>query len=638
MCGICGFVQSADISSRATLDTMTDLLRHRGPDDDGAVVFDRAGIAMRRLAVIDLDTGRQPISNEANDVWVVLNGEIYNYLELREELVSRGHRFRTRSDTEVLVHLYEEEGQALTERLKGMFAFALYDKRSKELLLARDRFGEKPLFYYAGDEAFVFSSEVKSLLAHPSVPRELNLEALPYYLRVGFTPEPVTLLRHVFILPSGHVLKLKDGEIQITRYHRYDYQPDPELCDVEKATERVRETLFSAVRRQMVSDVPLGGFLSGGIDSGSVMAIANRIRGGEAIQTFTVRFPSAAYDEGLVAESVAKHLNTRHYVHQVRDGAFREGDLWRIVDHIGLPFADSSAIPMSMVSEFARRQVTVCLSGDGGDEMFGGYEAFLWGLRIRNASQLPGIVLQAAASAVRLGSRAPWLRNAGGLRRYQRGLEVALLPEAQRMLAMHELFGDDELTELASSTAGGCLTLPRENLMTVEEPGSERWSYLRRMMCWRTKYNLPSDMLTKVDRMSMAHSLEVRAPFLDPDLAALASSLPDEVLLRDGVGKWILRRVVRDMLPDTVFSHPKRGFSIPLHLVQNESYEALAREVLLGQSPLHRLLDRDAVGNLLDFALLQRHDTALKSVYRASHQVWSLLQLFGWVERLGIEV
>lgn len=638
MCGICGFVQRSDIDGRAVLDTMTDLLRHRGPDDDGAALFDGAGIAMRRLAVIDLETGHQPISNETNDVWVVQNGEIYNYLELREELVSRGHRFRTHSDTEVLVHLYEDEGEALTERLKGMFAFAIYDQRKRELLLARDRFGEKPLFYYAGDDAFVFSSEIKSLLAHPSVSRRLDLDALPYYLKVRFTPEPITLLRQVSLLPSGHVLKLKDGGIQIARYHRYDYESDPELSDVEIATERVRETLFSAVRRQMVSDVPLGGFLSGGIDSGSVMAIANRIRDGEAIETFTVRFPSAVYDEGVLAESVAKHLNTRHHVHQVRDAAFREEDLWRIVDHVGLPFADSSAIPMSMVSEFARRRVTVCLSGDGGDEMFGGYEAFPWGLRIRNASQLPRIVLQVADAAVRLGSRAPWLRNAGGLRRYKRGLEVALLPEAQQMLAMHELFGDDELTELASPTAGRCLALPRENLMTREEFGSERWSYLRRMMCWRTKYNLPSDMLTKVDRMSMAHSLEVRAPFLDADLARLASRLPDEMLLRDGVGKWILRRAVRDMLPDAVFSHPKRGFSIPLHLVQNESYETLAREVLLGKSPLHRLFDRDAVGSLLDFALLQRHDTAAKSVYRASHQVWSLLQLFGWVERFGIEV
>jgi asparagine synthase (glutamine-hydrolysing) len=622
---------------RAVLETMADPLRHRGPDDEGAALFDGAGIAMRRLAVIDLETGHQPIPNETNDVWLVQNGEIYNYLELREWLVSRGHRFRTRSDTEVLVHLYEEEGEALTERLKGMFAFAIYDQRNGELLLARDRFGEKPLFYYAGDDAFVFSSEIKSLVAHPLVPRELSLEALPYYLKVRFTPEPITLLRHVSILPAGHVLKLKDGQIRITRYYHPDYEPDPELNDVEVAAERVRETLSAAVERQMVSDVPLGGFLSGGIDSSSVMAFANRSRG-EAVQTFTVRFPSAAYDEGVVAESVAKHLGTRHQVHQVRDATFLEEDFWRIIDHVGFPFADSSAIPMSMVSKFARRHVTVCLSGDGGDEIFGGYEAFLWGLRVRHASYLPKFVLRTAEAAVSLGSRAPWLRHTGGLRRYRRGLEVAALPEPQQLLAMHELFGDDELTELASPTGDAQLTLPRENRMTGSEPGSERWSYLRRMMSWRTKYNLPSDMLAKVDRMSMAHSLEVRAPFLDPDLAALGSRLPDDMLLRDGVGKWILRRAVRDLLPDAVFRHPKRGFSIPLHLVKNETYEALAREALLGRSPLHRLLDRNAVQKLLDFALLQQHDTAEKSVYRASHQVWSLLQLFAWVERFGVEV
>jgi asparagine synthase (glutamine-hydrolysing) len=365
------------------------------------------------------------------------------------------------------------------------------------------------------------------------------------------------------------------------------------------------------------------------------MAVASRLKN-EPIQSFTVRFPSEGYDEGEVAETVARHLGTTHRVHFVRDEGFSADDFWRIVDHVGTPFLNSTAIPTSIVSRFAREHVTVCLSGDGGDEMFGGYSVFQWRNKIAPVARAPRLLLAAGEQAARMAGRAPWLGKHSELRKLRRGLEVAQLPERAWLLSMGELLGTSEVRELCRGSEA--LLLPPENLMTEEPPRAARWSGLRKMMAWRIRHSLEPDMLVNVDRMSMAHSLEVRAPFLDPEMAELSMRLPDHLLLRDGVGKWILRRAVRDLLPSTLFEQPKHGFSIPLHRVQNDTYLGLVDDLLLQPHPLHALFDPGALARLTSFALTHMQDNAMLSVYRASHQVWALLQLFGWVTRFGITV
>jgi asparagine synthase (glutamine-hydrolysing) len=636
MCGICGFVETGNVSPPETLARMNDRLRHRGPDDEGTYRHGAVSMAMRRLAVIDLGTGHQPIGNETGDVWVVYNGEIYNFQELREGLLARGHTLRTRSDTEVLVHLYEEEGEGFVPRLMGMFAFAIHDRARRRLLFARDRFGEKPLFYHHTPERLVFASEIRSLLEHPSVPRVLDLESLPYYIRTGIMPSPLTLLKGVRSLPPGHIMVATEaGEATVKPYFRLQYTPDPALREPKAAVERVREALTNAVRRQLVSDVPLGAFLSGGIDSSSVVALATRLRP-DPIRTFTVRFPGADYDEGEIAAAVATHIGTRHHEHRVERAAFAEDDFWRIIDHVGQPFVDTSAIPTSMVSQVAREQVTVCLSGDGGDEMFAGYDGYQWAVPIQRAARSPRLLLGLAHAALRAASQAPWIPGSARLRRLRRGIEVARLPQRMQMFAMHQMFGEEELEALTVPGARSVVTLPDENLMTRDPPGEEGWSFLRRMLSYSTRFNLEADMLVKVDRMSMVHSLEVRAPFLDPEVAQVAWSLPDELLVRDGVGKWIVRQAVADLLPEVVFRHPKQGFSIPLHRYQNDTYKALVRRILLDRHDLHSVLSREAIERIVALGLDQQSDNVIRSVFRATHQIWLLTQLFGWAQRFGV--
>jgi asparagine synthase (glutamine-hydrolysing) len=638
MCGICGYVDRDAATPSGTLEGMNALLSHRGPDDEGSYRHGSVSMAMRRLAVIDLKSGQQPITDETGTTWVVLNGEIYNYRELREDLVARGHLFVTQSDTEVLVHLYEEEGEAFVAKLMGMFAFALHDRRRRRLVLARDRFGEKPLYYFASEGLFAFSSEIPSLLAHPRVERVVDLEGLRYYLATGMVPTPLTLLRGVRSLTPGHVLSVGvDGVATSRPYFRIEYRPDPGLRDPDRAARRVGEALANAVRRQLVADVPVGAFLSGGIDSSSVVAIARGLKP-DPIRTFTVRFPGADYDEGEVAAAVARHLRTRHVEHRVERQGFVEEDFWRVLDHVGLPFIDTSAIPTSKVSELARRDVTVCLSGDGGDEMFAGYTIFGLARRMRSASRLPRPLLEGARRVFSLTSGVPWLPGGVRFRQLRRGLEVVRLPDRMQVFALQQIFGSEEVEALCQNGMAPSLILPLDNTMTEETAGTERWSFMRRMMLSRTRFNLEADMLVKVDRMSMAHSLEVRAPFLDPEVADVAWSLPDDLLLRDGVGKWIVRRAVSSLLPEEVFRHPKQGFAIPLHRYQNDLYRSLVREVLLAPQALHRLFSHTALERLLSFSLEQQSDNARLSVFRASHQAWAMAQLFGWADRFHVSL
>jgi asparagine synthase (glutamine-hydrolysing) len=356
------------------------------------------------------------------------------------------------------------------------------------------------------------------------------------------------------------------------------------------------------------------------------------------LKAFTVRFPSRRYDEGRMAAEVARHLRVEHVVEHVAERSFVAKDFWRVIDSVGLPFFDSSALPVSLVSAAARRQVTVCLSGDGGDEMFAGYPYFRWHAGFERIGLLPQKFLRAAQHILERGAHAPWLGSQPLLRRGRRLIEAARLPERFWPSYLAEIFGANEALDLLKPDVGGELLLPEENLLTQEDPRGHRWSRLRRMMAWQIRHGLEPDMLVKIDRMSMAHSLEVRAPFLDPDVAGLAARLPDDLLIRQNTGKWVVREAMRGLLPEALFQQPKWGFSIPLHLVQNEAYRDLAEDLLLGPHRLDALFSKDALGRLMKFALDGARDDASTSIFRASHQLWALMQLFGWVSRFDVAV
>lgn len=640
MCGICG----AALASRSAggtdhVSAMQRRLVHRGPDSGGRFDCDGASLAVRRLAIIDLATGDQPVANEDGTVRVVQNGEVYNYRQLARELVRRGHIFSTRSDTEVIAHGYEEWGVDVFAKLKGMFATAVYDRTKRSLHLARDRFGEKPLFYWRDHGQIVFSSELQSLLEHPEVPRQMSPDALTCYLRLGFVPAPATFFKDVMLLPPGCSMTWSDGECRTSEYWRPNYEPDPEPARWDATVERVHDALANAVRRQMVSDVEIGALLSGGIDSSAVVAIMQRLVD-RPIKTFTVRFDEAEYDESAVAGAVARHLGTDHREIRVTNFGFEPDDLWRIVEHVGVPFPDSSAVPTYRVSREVAKEVKVCVTGDGGDEIFGGYGTFAWAPGVRRLTALPRPVLAGAARTLNVLPKALGVGHSRLVGRLERILRLASQPSAQWAadLSGTSYFSHDEVGRLVedpatASVAGAGLSeygrLPED---------AKAWTPLRRLMYVHLVHNLPQDMLTKTDRMSMAASVELRAPMLDPDLAALTMRLPDRCLVHGWKMKRVLREVARPMLPEAVVSRRKTGFSLPMHAYQNRTFFEMADELLSKRDGPLSLLRSDAVHRIRKQAVAQRHAATTPSAHRPNHQLWALMLLAAWGERFKVSV
>lgn len=647
MCGICGVAHSSrSASERQHVAAMQRRLFHRGPDSAGRFDCDSASLAVRRLAIIDLETGDQPVSNEDGTVQVMQNGEIYNYKELAQELKNRGHTFKTRSDTEVIVHGYEEYGTGVFDKLKGMFAIAIYDQRQRELVLARDRFGEKPLFYYLGcggsngAAKIVFSSELQSLLEHPDVPREMCFEALGCYLRLGFVPAPATMFKNVLQLPPGNWLRWSAGQCQRVRYWRPGYVPDPALSDIEVAAEEVRRALTTAVRRQLTSDVEVGALLSGGVDSGAIVASVQALSD-KPLKTFTVRFDESGYDESQGARAVAKHLGTDHHETTVANLGFCEDDLWRVVEHAGVPFADSSAIPTYRIAREVSKNVKVCLTGDGGDEIFAGYGIFAWVLRSAWTMSLPKPLLVGASRAARAFAGMRGLGDSRIGRRAVRYAGVATTPVSNRLIETGGLafFSQAELSRLATDPAIA-ETLDGELARSYGRlpDEAEEWSPMRRYMYVHLMRDLPEDMLTKVDRMSMAASVETRAPMLDPDLVELSMKLPDEVLVKGNTKKRVLREAVRPALPKSVLSQPKLGFSLPLHAFRNRAFFEMADELLAKTDGPLSVLNPRAVQRTKKRAVAWRRDDGARSAHRVNHQLWALMLLAAWGERFNVSV
>ena len=635
MCGICGIRVSHDGDEATSLThLMNDLLVHRGPDDGGVETWGSTAIAMRRLSIIDLATGHQPMHSSDGRHTIVFNGEIYNFRQLRDELVADGVSFRTTSDTEVVLELVRRDGAEAAARLNGMFAFCVLDRDDGSLLLARDEFGQKPLYWFSDGERFVFSSELPSLLADHHIPRKIDQVALAHYLRVFAVPAPLTMIEGVRQLLPGHWMRLRDGEVTsgVTRWNG-EGTGDPITSDRE-ALDLVREALVDSVQRHMISDVPLGAFLSGGIDSTAVVAAAMQ-SAARPIQTFTVRWDDRDYDESPVAKIIAQHLGTDHHEIHINAGGFDPDVFSSVVDHMSQPFGDVSLLPTFLLCKEVRQHLTVALSGDGGDEMFAGYDDLgRYQTLDKIASRVPAGALRSAAKTLDWLAPKPGFRTLGPLRMARRGARVAALAAPERIWTINNQMDPVDFDALC----GGLLRPPDFQPIRELLVGYPNATPLRDMMEFRTNFILPDQFLPKVDRMSMASSLEVRAPLLDRRIAAVARRLPDHMLRRDGVGKWALREAIRPWVPATVFDQPKRGFAAPLHSLQNQSYIDLCRgEILDRDHPIMgTFFHHDALRRVVDRALAKTGSGAEESQFRVNNQAFALLLLATWTRRFNV--
>jgi asparagine synthase (glutamine-hydrolysing) len=592
---------------------MCDQIRYRGPDDEGYHIDGGCGLGMRRLSIIDLSTGHQPISNEDGSLWIVFNGEIYNYQELRSDLIRAGHRFRTNSDTETLVHLYEEEGVDGIRKLRGMFAYALWDARRRCLMLVRDRFGKKPLYYAALPQGLYFGSELKCLRT-AGVPLDLDPEALRLYLQFSYIPHPWSSYRAIRKLdPGSWMIYHSDGRIEQNRYWKLPVaaaEPDPGLTESE-ACDRLRTTFDESVRLRMISDVPLGAFLSGGIDSSLVVASMAR-QSAEPIKTFSIGFEEAEFNELPYAAEMAHHSKTEHREMLVRPDSL---DLLpRIVRHFDEPFGDTSAIPTFLVSEFASQYVKVCLSGDGGDELFAGYESISHVQRQHWMDRIPQFVRGAIS------------RAADGLPYSAYGKNY--LRMISRSSALERYF------ELNTTPYFLCRLLLRPDWINPTDGAFFRDTFpdclppdsagiLAKALYFEATAKLAGDILVKVDRMSMANSLEVRCPLLDSELTELASRIPHAWKIRGGLGKRILLRALGDRLPPAVLKRKKMGFGVPLSVW----FRGPLREFLWDHLTGSVFLNRGIVSPDFLESMLREHQSGRRN---NSHWLGLLLMLELW--------
>ncbi|MGQ0637368.1 MAG: asparagine synthase (glutamine-hydrolyzing) [Planctomycetaceae bacterium] len=669
MCGITGAAWNAETPALSpdVLVSMTSALAHRGPDDAGyyhslcapagtgrdpqwgaasaaASTGPGGALGHRRLSIIDLAGGHQPLCNEDGSVWIAFNGEIYNYRELQARLEQRGHRFRTSSDTEAIVHAYEEFGVECVEHLRGMFAFAIWDQRRRRMFLARDRLGKKPLFYRCDSGRLLFGSELKALLQVPGIPRELDPQALDDYLTYQYVPHPQCILRGFSKLAPAHWALFEGGRLNVQRYWKPPYggshncapssataetvarEGNAQMCrpateaDARKA---LRETLTEAVRLRMRSDVPLGAFLSGGIDSTIVAGLMQSLSD-RPVQTFSIGFRERAFDERSYARAAADHLHTEHHEQVVEPEALKI--LPKLIWHYDEPFADSSAIPMMYLSEMTRRNVTVALSGDGGDELFAGYDRYQAVGVGQRFDRLPSPVRRLLTA--RLWQRLPAsTRQKSRRRKFKRLLAALAYPPERRYLKWISIFDDERLP--------GMYTADFRQKLNGHDPAGFLLSayhqcgtcdFVTRTTCADVLTYLPCDILTKVDIATMAYALEGRCPFLDHHVVELAARLPIEWKIQGRRGKKILIETFADLLPQAIQGRSKMGFGVPLDHWFRHELRDLLHDVLLSSRCRERgIFDPQAVARLVEEHIGNRWDHA--------YRLWSLLVLELWQQR-----
>jgi asparagine synthase (glutamine-hydrolysing) len=623
VCGIVGIVRADDSDvDQAVLRRMCEAIRHRGPDDEGFYLNGPAGLGLRRLAIIDLKSGQQPIHNQDRTAWIVFNGEIYNYRELRARLEKLGHTFYTNSDTEAIIHAYDRYGRDCPQHLRGMFAFAIWDERTQELFLARDRVGKKPLLYAEVKGQLIFASEFSALLLHPDISRDVEAEAIHYYLSYMCVPAPLTAYRAIRKLEPGHSLRWRKGNFKIERYWEPDFSTKLNISE-EEAGERAIEILREAVRLRLMSEVPLGAFLSGGIDSSAIVALMSQ-ESSEPVKTFSIGFEEQDFSELQHARRVAEHVGANHHEFIVRPDALEV--LPTLVEHYGEPYADSSAIPTYYVARETRKHVTVALNGDGGDESFAGYERYAAMRLAEKYHKLPAVLRESLIEqAVEILPTSELRRSR--LRDAKRFIQSANLPKVERYLrwvsvfdaqAKHDLYSDNFRRETAGTRVADLLEpwFGRANGAGIVDA-----ALLTDIMTY-----LPNDLLVKVDIATMAVSLEARSPFLDHQVIEFAASLPEKLKLRGLTTKYLLKRVLRRLLPSENLERRKMGFGVPIGHWFRGKLQPFLREILLSERALKRGLFRPESVN----QIVERHTAGERD---CANQLWTLLMLELWFQR-----
>jgi len=588
---------------------MCDVIKHRGPDEDGYFLDEYAALGMRRLKIIDLDTGTQPIYNEDKNIVVVFNGEIYNYQELRRDLFKKGHQFYTASDTEVIAHLYEDFGENFLKYLNGMFALAVWDRRNRKLILARDRMGEKPLYYTLLNNSLIFGSEIKSLLCHPMIFKEIEPEGIYSYFIFNSPPGDLTSYKNIFKLRPAEYLIWQNGSVRKSRFWQPIFR-SPLLTSDMEIQERLIDEVENSVRMRMVSDVPIGAFLSGGIDSSIMVALMSRLSS-SPVKTFSIGLQDEANSELPFARAVAERYGTEHYELVAQPDALNLVD--RIVWHFDEPFGDSSAIPTFLVSQMTREYVTVAISGDGGDELFGGYDRYRRILRRKYTERIPSGIRRAISKLV--GDRLPLGFKGKAYFQAMRYDNFECFAVGTKELLKTFLFTEEFLDKIKDVSF----------LQTISAYKSEGQNLLNQCMYFDMNVYLPDDILTKVDRMSMANSIETRAPYLDHNLVELAMRIPSEKKVSRLTTKIILKDSFRRFLPDIVLSHKKTGFSIPLGEWFRNELKPLALETL-SKSKLQ-------AAGILDHIFVDKILMQHMSGYRDHHRlIWLFLMVQLWYE------
>ena len=618
MCAICGIINfhEGDLVSRADIEAMTESLVHRGPDDDGYFVEGRAGLGFRRLSIIDIAGGKQPIFNEDESAAIVFNGEIYNYRDLASELTAAGHVFKTRSDTETILHAWEEYGKDCVQRLRGMFAFAIWDRAKRRLFVARDRMGIKPLYYYRNERCFAFASEIKALLEIPGVPTEVDPEAFDEYLSLRYVPGPRTMFRNIFRLQPGHTLTLDSSGIHTRQYWDVAFS-EPEGRLQEDQVERFRQLLDESVRLRMIAEVPIGVLLSGGLDSSAILATMSKVTEPGGLKTFSVGYESPGAggedaNEFEYARLAAGAFGAEHREYRLTASEFQDF-LPDMIWHLDEPMADPSCIPLYFISRLAREHVTVALSGEGADEILAGYGIYPRMLALDRINRsLPG-----------LDQMAPWLARVTPSRALRNYVRMSGQPLESRYRGVCRGLNSESKNQL----------IGRERIRESEKQlhavfgqhfsAAGDASVLNKMLYVDAKVWLPDDLLNKADKMTMATGLELRVPFLDHKLVEFAATLPHSAKLGGKGGKTILRKAMRGLLPDTIIDRPKKGFPVPISQWLRGPLRSFVQEHLLAQDAACNLFaDRGAIKQIVDEHIQGRSDR--------SQDIWTLLVFEFW--------
>ena len=623
MCGICGklYFNPMRKADQNNISAMASVLTHRGPDDHGIYVDGPVGIGHQRLSIIDISpAGHQPMSNEDGSIWIVFNGEIYNFEELRMELQGKGHVFTSHTDTETIIHLYEEEDTDCLNRLRGMFAFAIWDSTKQRLFIARDRVGKKPLVYAVTDDAVIFASEIKALLQDPSVTAEVDCEALHHYLTYQYVPSPWTMFKGIRKLPPAHSLVVERGNITTRQYWHLSYAQKLTLPTLGDYVEQFMDVFTEAVKIRLRSDVPLGAFLSGGIDSSATVAVMSQLTN-RPIKTFSIGFDVSEYNETTFAAMVAKKFNTDHTEFIVNPDAI--SILPKLVWHYNEPFADSSAIPTYYVSKLTREHVTVALNGDGGDESFAGYERYIADKLAGYYEKIPylardQIIKRCLAFIPHQENRSSFFRR---LKRFVNGISE----KAERRYVRWICGFDNEMKNnlYSAAFAEKIAAIDSVDLIVNWYAKADASAFLDKTLFVDIMSYLPDDLLVKVDIASMANSLEARSPFLDHKLMEFAAALPPHLKLNGIQSKYLLKKAFSSVLPRSVLYRKKMGFGVPIDRWLRNELKELTYQILLEKRTVERgLFKQQAVRMLIDEHMLKRADN--------SYRIWSLLFLELW--------